>query len=114
HPSPRLARAAKRIPSDAAVYTSILGTPVLWNAVETSPHGMVRALVGPAPKSITRSEEHTSELQSRRDLVCRLLLEKKKKTDQPQKGYRCVELDNKTGNIYIHHSDQHNSQMSTA
>src|SRR5204863_7585630 len=26
----------------------------------------------------TRSEEHTSELQSRRDLVCRLLLEKKK------------------------------------
>src|SRR5690349_23937871 len=29
-----------------------------------------------------RSEEHTSELQSRRDLVCRLLLEKKKKTKQ--------------------------------
>src|SRR5690349_22486718 len=29
----------------------------------------------------TRSEEHTSELQSRRDLVCRLLLEKKKKTN---------------------------------
>src|SRR5438874_6796324 len=27
-----------------------------------------------------RSEEHTSELQSRRDLVCRLLLEKKKAT----------------------------------
>src|SRR5438874_12428703 len=29
-----------------------------------------------------RSEEHTSELQSRRDLVCRLLLEKKKNTKQ--------------------------------
>src|SRR2546421_5890647 len=28
---------------------------------------------------VTRSEEHTSELQSRSDLVCRLLLEKKKK-----------------------------------
>src|SRR5438874_7547766 len=28
-------------------------------------------------KSLARSEEHTSELQSRRDLVCRLLLEKK-------------------------------------
>src|SRR3712207_8350566 len=28
-----------------------------------------------------RSEEHTSELQSRQYLVCRLLLEKKKKTD---------------------------------
>src|SRR3712207_8164388 len=31
--------------------------------------------------SPTRSEEHTSELQSRQYLVCRLLLEKKKKTN---------------------------------
>src|SRR2546421_6674194 len=31
-----------------------------------------------------RSEEHTSELQSRSDLVCRLLLEKKKKKSQQQ------------------------------
>src|SRR5258707_5322989 len=31
------------------------------------------------PASTTRSEEHTSELQSRQYLVCRLLLEKKKK-----------------------------------
>src|SRR3712207_6876017 len=31
-----------------------------------------------------RSEEHTSELQSRQYLVCRLLLEKKKKTDNSQ------------------------------
>src|SRR5690349_22105960 len=30
-------------------------------------------------RAVQRSEEHTSELQSRRDLVCRLLLEKKKK-----------------------------------
>src|SRR5439155_17044250 len=30
-----------------------------------------------------RSEEHTSELQSRGHLVCRLLLEKKKSTNQP-------------------------------
>src|SRR5690349_21863483 len=30
-----------------------------------------------ARRRIARSEEHTSELQSRRDLVCRLLLEKK-------------------------------------
>src|SRR5690349_22556400 len=30
-------------------------------------------------QGLERSEEHTSELQSRRDLVCRLLLEKKKK-----------------------------------
>src|SRR5690606_41362279 len=34
----------------------------------------------------TRSEEHTSELQSRENLVCRLLLEKKKKKDQTKTG----------------------------
>src|SRR5438445_4334532 len=38
-------------------------------------HVVARYRVGPAP----RSEEHTSELQSRQYLVCRLLLEKKKK-----------------------------------
>src|SRR5438874_3758109 len=31
--------------------------------------------------AVARSEEHTSELQSRRDLVCRLLLEKKNKNE---------------------------------
>src|SRR5436190_2609327 len=35
-------------------------------------------LVVPRPVGIGRSEEHTSELQSHSDLVCRLLLEKKK------------------------------------
>src|SRR6266496_2237389 len=34
---------------------------------------------------LLRSEEHTSELQSRRDLVCRLLLEKKKKKKKGKK-----------------------------
>src|SRR5699024_4248760 len=33
------------------------------------------------PTDLDRSEEHTSELQSRFDLVCRLLLEKKKQHD---------------------------------
>src|SRR5258707_11526735 len=36
--------------------------------------------VGPMAQTPERSEEHTSELQSRQYLVCRLLLEKKKKT----------------------------------
>src|SRR2546428_4750897 len=35
----------------------------------------------PDPLRAGRSEEHTSELQSRSDLVCRLLLEKKKKQE---------------------------------
>src|SRR5260221_8783070 len=34
---------------------------------------------GDAVPGVARSEEHTSELQSHSDLVCRLLLEKKKK-----------------------------------
>src|SRR2546422_7125499 len=36
------------------------------------------------PQVVVRSEEHTSELQSRLHLVCRLLLEKKKKTKSDQ------------------------------
>src|SRR3712207_6874063 len=36
----------------------------------------------PAERRRLRSEEHTSELQSRQYLVCRLLLEKKKQTDR--------------------------------
>src|SRR3712207_6932130 len=43
-----------------------------WPAVPAC--GRPRAAPGPPP----RSEEHTSELQSRQYLVCRLLLEKKK------------------------------------
>src|SRR5438105_6305483 len=49
---------------------SMRGSPYLRSSTLT-PHQMCRA-------SPARSEEHTSELQSRVDLVCRLLLEKKK------------------------------------
>src|SRR5437868_13147059 len=41
--------------------------------------GVAEVLIA-IPSANGRSEEHTSELQSRFDLVCRLLLEKKKKT----------------------------------
>src|SRR5947207_8910761 len=43
------------------------------------PAGGIREFVAGTGGSATRSEEHTSELQSHSDLVCRLLLEKKKK-----------------------------------
>src|SRR2546421_3264557 len=59
----------------------------------------------------SRSEEHTSELQSRSDLVCRLLLEKKKKrmthirapaaqpsvTETPPNGVGCSPITSSTG-----------------
>src|SRR2546425_8820571 len=52
-----------------------------------------------SPKGISsrneqRSEEHTSELQSLAYLVCRLLLEKKKKTKRPRITSRPKELEN--------------------
>src|SRR5204863_160208 len=47
------------------------------SASSSQSHASLRALASRSPIR-RRSEEHTSELQSRRDLVCRLLLEKKK------------------------------------
>src|SRR2546430_12782467 len=46
------------------------GVPVLLHGLIGGQHGVVQAGL--------RSEEHTSELQSQSNLVCRLLLEKKK------------------------------------
>src|SRR5690349_22893324 len=56
----------------------LVGAWRLARAVVHVLHGaLVCAFVFPF---LDRSEEHTSELQSRRELVCRLLLEKKKMT----------------------------------
>src|SRR6478672_12422857 len=64
-------------------YTTLFRSPV-----DTSP--------APAPRTTgarrwddRRSEEHTSELQSRSELVCRLVLEKKKKRRRPCCRRRC-------------------------
>src|SRR2546429_6910556 len=43
--------------------------------------------------SCARSEEHTSELQSRLHLVCRLLLEKKKPPSEPEPGNASLRTD---------------------
>src|SRR3712207_8492319 len=48
-----------------------------WTSIRSSP-------ASPASATTARSEEHTSELQSRQYLVCRLLLEKKKKNNNLQ------------------------------
>src|SRR5437899_10687938 len=45
----------------------------------------------PATSRAARSEEHTSELQSLRHLVCRLLLEKKKITDEKTLFYGMID-----------------------
>src|SRR5262249_62372174 len=46
-----------------------------------------RALEDPSAQLVERSEEHTSELQSLTNLVCRLLLEKKKKNKNEYRYY---------------------------
>src|ERR1035441_10960949 len=64
---PRTGSRAERIPTAASA--AIPATPY-FNAGEGA--------TGTILRSVLRSEEHTSELQSLRHLVCRLLLEKKK------------------------------------
>src|SRR5439155_14599095 len=54
-----------------------------WNAVAVRSSG-TRLWVIRTRRVVSRSEEHTSELQSRGHLVCRLLLEKKKKEQGPE------------------------------
>src|SRR5438034_7188040 len=55
----------------------------MFSMFVVSRSSMSRAYVSREPLySVNRSEEHTSELQSHSDLVCRLLLEKKKKNNR--------------------------------
>src|SRR3712207_8641275 len=54
-------------------------SPVTFGRPTSETPGRSVEMVG-RPLAIARSEEHTSELQSRQYLVCRLLLEKKKVT----------------------------------
>src|SRR5258707_8324921 len=67
-------------------YTTLFRSPVPAPARAGRPAGRRRRQAAERPRARrlpagqgTRSEEHTSELQSRQYLVCRLLLEKKKK-----------------------------------
>src|SRR5438477_1287186 len=81
-------------------YTTLFRSLALEDAKARDRHPPdleLRALAGPqlehrAPRARVRrhdrSEEHTSELQSHVNLVCRLLLEKKKNNDEGQTPYR--------------------------
>src|SRR2546430_10356799 len=59
-------------------------------------------LVTNRPALSMRSEEHTSELQSQSNLVCRLLLEKKKKVLRESIDARDVKLLNNQSHITVH------------
>src|SRR5438067_5358626 len=80
------------------LFRSAAGTGVLRN-------GTSRLVRVAARHSHSRSEEHTSELQSRFDLVCRLLLEKKKKINQYKSH---IQLPNNSKTVQ-HTNASHNS-----
>src|SRR5205809_751856 len=68
-------------------YTTLFrssGTERFWSTATTRGHENDPDAPGVASE-VGRSEEHTSELQSRLHLVCRLLLEKKKKKQKKRK-----------------------------
>src|SRR5258707_7307811 len=64
------------------------GANILFHREAAKDRGFLRQIADPEPGALVhrqlgnvmRSEEHTSELQSRQYLVCRLLLDKKKET----------------------------------
>src|SRR5260221_8721463 len=73
-------------------YTTLFRSPL----VGVARHVGVRAVAESGAILQYRSEEHTSELQSHSDLVCRLLLEKKKKLSR-QNNY--ANLANTNGTV---------------
>src|SRR5438874_5983415 len=59
---------------------------IIWLAKRFGVNSVLPMVTSMERGASHRSEEHTSELQSRRDLVCRLLLEKKKKKKNKNKS----------------------------
>src|SRR5687768_18182806 len=74
----RSGRAATPPPSPAPAQARRQARPAPRRKTRVWPWAILGGLLLGAP-GVARSEEHTSELQSRLHLVCRLLLEKKKK-----------------------------------
>src|SRR5699024_11858963 len=64
---------------DNILFSDSIATNIRMGNPEASMEEVVTAAKAANAHDFIRSEEHTSELQSRFDLVCRLLLEKKKK-----------------------------------
>src|SRR5438093_8987784 len=62
-------------------YTTLFRSPDPLIPNYQMPNATGRQLLSSYARHLLRSEEHTSELQSLTNLVCRLLLEKKKKND---------------------------------
>src|SRR2546429_2344954 len=85
-PYTTLFRSLRTAPQESVRRQQVL----LWPPAGRYKHNPVGEVGEPAlARGQDRSEEHTSELQSRLHLVCRLLLEKKKKTTAQRHALRC-------------------------
>src|SRR5438034_5755638 len=84
-PYTTLFRSLSLFTSSSAIWTVLSNEPVAYGlalsaySANIGAHFRTKATSAAValPRGISRSEEHTSELQSHSDLVCRLLLEKK-------------------------------------
>src|SRR5437870_8797611 len=70
--------------SDLILGLTVIADKISKGNLDTPVSVESRDEIGELARSLERSEEHTSELQSRGHLVCRLLLEKKKLTHRPR------------------------------
>src|SRR5256885_12134871 len=82
------------------IYTLSLhdALPILKHRVQRST-ALLRHRAG-LPRAPARSEEHTSELQSPCNLVCRLLLEKKKKPHTPSSAFASATSPSSTPRLF--------------
>src|SRR5690625_6607531 len=84
--APRETTATSRVSAaSSAVRTSSIERREAATGAESTIRGVGSAQTWPPACAPRRSEEHTSELQSRGHLVCRLLLEKKKENEENQR-----------------------------
>src|SRR2546430_12117380 len=88
-------------------YTTLFRSHQQLHPLRVHHHRLRQDVHGDQPQPAdrgARSEEHTSELQSQSNLVCRLLLEKKKKTKTTETVCRYSEISRSTL-LYVH--DKH-------
>src|SRR5256885_8473559 len=69
----------RRVQDQLGLISSLIIGAYPGHALEPVTPGQLLAFIQAQEEALERSEEHTSELQSPCNLVCRLLLEKKKK-----------------------------------
>src|SRR5699024_11456424 len=77
-PSPESRFTASIVSPSVGFFADKPNIPAIQEANKIKPAIIIKRTIGTGNLLPSRSEEHTSELQSRFDLVCRLLLEKKK------------------------------------